>query len=186
MKCGQLEQLVRFEKLQLKLRPAKWTQARRPQQPRPGSPFAFHLKCICRCFVLAFTKALLPMVQCIMPAVTSSLIFVFDAPPGEDWVREPIITLLTSEGVVQLGGERVPARRAEAWQRRQSGQLGRLRTFREDSYMDPNQQLCLGATFDIHATNVSAQPLQPLWKSTPASTLTELAARVTQKVTDFL
>ncbi|GAQ86650.1 hypothetical protein KFL_003020100 [Klebsormidium nitens] len=76
-----------------------------------------------------------------------------ESEPGEDWVREPIITLLTSQGVVQLGGERVPARRAEAWQRRQSGQLGRLRPFREESYMDPHQQLCLGATFDIHATN---------------------------------
>jgi hypothetical protein len=69
-------------------------------------------------------------------------------------VKSPLTAAGPPRVQVQLGGDRVPARRAQAWQRRQSGKVGRLRVFREDSYMDPNQQLCLGATFDINATNV--------------------------------
>jgi hypothetical protein len=31
----------------------------------------------------------------------------------------------------------------------------KLRRFKESSYMDPNQSLCLGALFNIAATNVN-------------------------------
>uniref|UniRef100_A0A453ISH9 DUF7811 domain-containing protein n=2 Tax=Triticinae TaxID=1648030 RepID=A0A453ISH9_AEGTS len=38
-------------------------------------------------------------------------------------------------------------------QKRQQKGKGKLRRFQESSYMDPNQSLCLGALFNIAATN---------------------------------
>lgn len=44
-----------------------------------------------------------------------------------------------------------------SYQKRQSkGKTSqRYQRFQESDYMDPNQRLCLGALFDIAATNVS-------------------------------
>ncbi|PWZ07914.1 hypothetical protein Zm00014a_021163 [Zea mays] len=70
------------------------------------------------------------------------------------WVPEDRVTLFTSDGLIQIGGSLVP-RRVSASEKRQrklkSGQ--KLRRFQESSYMDPNQSLCLGALFNIAATN---------------------------------
>ncbi|KAG6543653.1 hypothetical protein Mapa_014836 [Marchantia paleacea] len=66
------------------------------------------------------------------------------------WVQEDVVTLFTSEGVVRIGGSRLTARRATVTENKQ---LSRLRRYREEDYMDPKQGLCLGAIFDIAATN---------------------------------
>ncbi|KAL3676324.1 hypothetical protein R1sor_026272 [Riccia sorocarpa] len=67
-----------------------------------------------------------------------------------EWVQEDVVTLFTAEGVVKIGGSRVAARRATS---SESKYLSKLRRYREEDYMDPNQRLCLGAIFDIAATN---------------------------------
>eukprot|EP00271_Cylindrocystis_brebissonii_P014043 TRINITY_DN3497_c1_g2_i1.p1 TRINITY_DN3497_c1_g2~~TRINITY_DN3497_c1_g2_i1.p1 ORF type:complete len:291 (+),score=47.43 TRINITY_DN3497_c1_g2_i1:273-1145(+) len=71
-----------------------------------------------------------------------------------EWVQEPEITLLTSEGAVKIGGNRSRRRvqRPSSSGRALSGRSGGVR-FREEDFMDANQQLCLGALFDIAATN---------------------------------
>ncbi|KAE8786777.1 hypothetical protein D1007_39359 [Hordeum vulgare] len=69
-----------------------------------------------------------------------------------EWVQEDKITLFTSDGLVQIGGNMVP-RRVSASEKRQQKGKGKLRRFQESSYMDPNQSLCLGALFNIAATN---------------------------------
>ncbi|XP_048572221.1 uncharacterized protein LOC125552651 [Triticum urartu] len=69
-----------------------------------------------------------------------------------EWVQEDKITLFTSDGLVQIGGNMVP-RRVTASEKRQQKGKGKPRRFQESSYMDPNQSLCLGALFNIAATN---------------------------------
>ncbi|KAM0904809.1 hypothetical protein ACQ4PT_017797 [Festuca glaucescens] len=71
-----------------------------------------------------------------------------------EWVQEEKITLFTSDGLVQIGGSMVP-RRVTASEKRQQKAKGmhKVRRFQESSYMDPNQSLCLGALFNIAATN---------------------------------
>ncbi|XP_043703909.1 uncharacterized protein LOC122654001 isoform X1 [Telopea speciosissima] len=78
---------------------------------------------------------------------------------GEDgsaiqWVPEDRVTLLTADGLVQIGGSMVPRRLSSS--DKKQGRLKtsqRLQRFQESDYMDPNQGLCLGALFDIAATN---------------------------------
>ncbi|XP_047089483.1 uncharacterized protein LOC124701464 isoform X2 [Lolium rigidum] len=70
-----------------------------------------------------------------------------------EWVQEEKITLFTSDGLVQIGGSMVP-RRVTASERQQKAKgMHKVRRFQESSYMDPNQSLCLGALFNIAATN---------------------------------
>ncbi|CAK7343178.1 unnamed protein product [Dovyalis caffra] len=71
-----------------------------------------------------------------------------------EWVQEERITLFTSDGLIQIGGSVVP-RLATATDRKQgkSKTSQRYQRFQESNYMDPNQGLCLGALFDIAATN---------------------------------
>uniref|UniRef100_A0A804RAU1 DUF7811 domain-containing protein n=1 Tax=Zea mays TaxID=4577 RepID=A0A804RAU1_MAIZE len=119
-----------------------------------------------------------------------------DLTAGSDiqWVPEDRVTLFTSDGLIQIGGSLVP-RRVSASEKRQrklkSGQ--KLRRFQESSYMDPNQSLCLGALFNIAATNVvtaekaSSNGLQEkltmsvavplLWGVPPASETLHVAVR---------
>ncbi|XP_008808864.2 uncharacterized protein LOC103720769 isoform X2 [Phoenix dactylifera] len=70
------------------------------------------------------------------------------------WVPEDRITLFTAEGLIQIGGSLVP-RRFPASDKSQgkSNASQRLQRYQESDYMDPNQGLCLGALFDIAATN---------------------------------
>lgn len=77
-----------------------------------------------------------------------------DADQPIQWIQEDRITLFTTDGLVQLGGSMVP-RRVRPSDRRQGKTAAsqRLQRFVEHDYMDPNQGLCLGALFDIAATN---------------------------------
>ncbi|KAL6901824.1 hypothetical protein ACP4OV_004700 [Aristida adscensionis] len=70
------------------------------------------------------------------------------------WAPEDRVTLFTSDGLIQIGGSLVP-RRVRASEKRQRKVKGaqKLRRFQESSYMDPDQSLCLGALFNIAATN---------------------------------
>lgn len=67
-----------------------------------------------------------------------------------EWIQEDVITLITDNGVVKLGGSRVP-RVVQAGGKVRGGTP--VRRFREEDFMDPQQKLCLGALFDIAATN---------------------------------
>ncbi|KAL8140598.1 hypothetical protein V2J09_006619 [Rumex salicifolius] len=71
-----------------------------------------------------------------------------------EWVSEDKVTLFTADGLVQIGGSLIP-RRVTAAERKQgkSGVSRKNRRFQEKDYMDPTQSLCLGALFDIAATN---------------------------------
>lgn len=73
---------------------------------------------------------------------------------GIQWVPEEKITLFTADGLIQLGGSWVPRRISPSEKKR--GKLKpcqKYRRFQENDYMDPKQSLCLGALFDIAATN---------------------------------
>ncbi|CAL4929110.1 unnamed protein product [Urochloa decumbens] len=69
------------------------------------------------------------------------------------WVPEDRVTLFTSDGLVQIGGSLVPRRVRSSERQRKLKSTQKLRRFQESSYMDPNQSLCLGALFNIAATN---------------------------------
>ncbi|EOA27685.1 hypothetical protein CARUB_v10023837mg, partial [Capsella rubella] len=72
-----------------------------------------------------------------------------------EWVPEERITLFTSDGLVQIGGNMVP-RRIKSSSHKKHGKSKspeKHQKFQESAYMDPAQGLCLGALFDIAATN---------------------------------
>ncbi|KAK7392446.1 hypothetical protein VNO78_20885 [Psophocarpus tetragonolobus] len=70
------------------------------------------------------------------------------------WFPEERITLFTADGLIQIGGSMVP-RRVSSLDKKQgkSKTAKNSQRFHESDYMDPNQGLCLGALFDIAATN---------------------------------
>ncbi|GAB2300623.1 hypothetical protein Dimus_034657 [Dionaea muscipula] len=70
------------------------------------------------------------------------------------WVPEDRVTLFTDDGLIQIGGSLVP-RRVTSSERKQARSKAsqRYQRFQEKDYMDPSQSLCLGALFDIAATN---------------------------------
>ncbi|KAA3466364.1 D-tagatose-1,6-bisphosphate aldolase subunit [Gossypium australe] len=71
-----------------------------------------------------------------------------------EWVQEERVTLFTSDGLIQIGGSMVPRRLSSS--DKKQGKLKssqRFQRFQESDYMDPKQGLCLGALFDIAATN---------------------------------
>ncbi|XP_068491566.1 uncharacterized protein [Phaseolus vulgaris] len=73
------------------------------------------------------------------------------------WVPEERITLFTADGLIQIGGSMVPRRvRSSDKKQWKSKTTQKFQRFQESNYMDPNQGLCLGALFDIAATNVIA------------------------------
>ncbi|KAJ1392228.1 hypothetical protein SESBI_35970 [Sesbania bispinosa] len=77
-----------------------------------------------------------------------------DADGEIQWLAEERITLFTADGLIQIGGSMVP-RRVSSSDKKQ-GKLKnaqKFQRFQESDYMDPNQGLCLGALFDIAATN---------------------------------
>ncbi|KAF2289880.1 hypothetical protein GH714_038999 [Hevea brasiliensis] len=71
-----------------------------------------------------------------------------------EWIQEDKVTLFTADGLVQIGGSLVP-RQVSSSDKKQgrSKTSKRFQRFQESDYMDPNQGLCLGALFDIAATN---------------------------------
>lgn len=77
-----------------------------------------------------------------------------DANNEIEWVPEERITLFTSDGLVQIGGNMVPRRiKSSNKKHGRSRSLEKHQKFHESAYMDPAQGLCLGALFDIAATN---------------------------------
>ncbi|KAG8503290.1 hypothetical protein CXB51_001248 [Gossypium anomalum] len=71
-----------------------------------------------------------------------------------EWVQEERVTLFTSDGLIQIGGSMVPRRLSSSDKKqRKLKSSQRFQRFQESDYMDPNQGLCLGALFDIAATN---------------------------------
>ncbi|XP_010516922.1 PREDICTED: uncharacterized protein LOC104792472 isoform X2 [Camelina sativa] len=77
-----------------------------------------------------------------------------DANNDIEWVPEERITLFTSDGLVQIGGNMVPRRiKSSSHKHGRSKSPEKHQKFQESAYMDPAQGLCLGALFDIAATN---------------------------------
>ncbi|XP_050230259.1 uncharacterized protein LOC126679303 isoform X2 [Mercurialis annua] len=72
---------------------------------------------------------------------------------GIEWVQEEKVTLFTADGLVQIGGSVVPRVVSSSNKQGKSKIPQRFQRFQESSYMDPKQGLCLGALFDIAATN---------------------------------
>ncbi|KAK3043065.1 hypothetical protein RJ639_002633 [Escallonia herrerae] len=78
-----------------------------------------------------------------------------DTENGIQWVHEERVTLFTTDGLVQIGGSVVPRRVPSSDKKQGKVKTSqRFQRFQESNYMDPNQGLCLGALFDIAATNV--------------------------------
>ncbi|CAN4118898.1 unnamed protein product [Withania somnifera] len=73
--------------------------------------------------------------------------------PSVQWVQEEKITLFTADGLIQLGGNMVKRQVSSFDKQGKLNVSPRSQRYRESSYMDPNQSLCLGALFDIAATN---------------------------------
>ncbi|KDP29165.1 hypothetical protein JCGZ_16554 [Jatropha curcas] len=73
-----------------------------------------------------------------------------------EWIQEEKVTLFTADGLIQIGGSVVP-RLVSSSDKKQgrSNTTQRFQRYQESDYMDPQQGLCLGALFDIAATNVS-------------------------------
>ncbi|XP_027173141.1 uncharacterized protein LOC113772854 isoform X1 [Coffea eugenioides] len=70
------------------------------------------------------------------------------------WVPEERVTLFTADGLIQIGGNLVPRRITSGDKKYEKIKtLQRIQRFQESDYMDPSQGLCLGALFDIAATN---------------------------------
>ncbi|KAK2974707.1 hypothetical protein RJ640_007134 [Escallonia rubra] len=77
-----------------------------------------------------------------------------DEENGIQWVHEERVTLFTTDGLVQIGGSVVPRRVPSSDKKQGKVKTSqRFQRFQESNYMDPNQGLCLGALFDIAATN---------------------------------
>ncbi|KAI9154297.1 hypothetical protein LWI28_023979 [Acer negundo] len=73
---------------------------------------------------------------------------------GIEWVQEDRVTLFTADGIVQIGGSMIPKLVTSSNKKQgKSKSTQRFTRFQESDYMDPNQGLCLGALFDIAATN---------------------------------
>ncbi|GMH28757.1 hypothetical protein Nepgr_030600 [Nepenthes gracilis] len=70
------------------------------------------------------------------------------------WVPEDKVTLFTADGLIQIGGSLVPRRITSVEKRQEKSKTSqRYQRFQEKDYMDPSQSLCIGALFDIAATN---------------------------------
>ncbi|KAL0375036.1 UNVERIFIED_CONTAM: hypothetical protein Sradi_3419300 [Sesamum radiatum] len=70
------------------------------------------------------------------------------------WISEEKVTLFTSDGLIQIGGNLIPRRVSSSDKKQGKAKIPqRSQRFQESNYMDPNQSLCLGALFDIAATN---------------------------------
>ncbi|KAF5207925.1 D-tagatose-1,6-bisphosphate aldolase subunit [Thalictrum thalictroides] len=77
---------------------------------------------------------------------------LLDGDAAIQWVPEDRVTLFTTEGLVQIGGSVIP-RRISSSDKQERSKISHRFQRQERDYMDPNQGLCLGALFDIAATN---------------------------------
>ncbi|POO01743.1 D-tagatose-1,6-bisphosphate aldolase subunit [Trema orientale] len=69
------------------------------------------------------------------------------------WVPDGKVTFFTSDGLIQIGGSMVPRRITSSDKQGRLKTAQRFQRFQESDYMDPKQEICLGALFDIAATN---------------------------------
>ncbi|CAI8602486.1 unnamed protein product [Vicia faba] len=69
------------------------------------------------------------------------------------WVPQDRFTFFTADGLVQIGGSMTPRRARSSDNQGKSKTAKKYQRYQESNYMDPNQGLCLGALFDIAATN---------------------------------
>ncbi|KAL5540785.1 hypothetical protein UlMin_005802 [Ulmus minor] len=69
------------------------------------------------------------------------------------WVPDGKVTFFTTDGLIQIGGSLVPKRVTSSDKQGRPKTTQRFQRFQESDYMDPKQSLCLGALFDIAATN---------------------------------
>lgn len=69
------------------------------------------------------------------------------------WVSQDKFTFFTTDGLIQIGGNMVPRRVKSSDKQGKSQTAKKYQRYQESNYMDPNQGLCLGALFDIAATN---------------------------------
>ncbi|RDY03575.1 hypothetical protein CR513_12824, partial [Mucuna pruriens] len=77
-----------------------------------------------------------------------------DSDADIQWVPQERITLFTADGLIQIGGSMVPRRVSSSDKKQGKYKTSqKFQRFQESNYMDPNQGLCLGALFDIAATN---------------------------------
>ncbi|KAF6140249.1 hypothetical protein GIB67_000297 [Kingdonia uniflora] len=77
-----------------------------------------------------------------------------DGDSAIQWVPQDRVTLFTTDGLVQIGGSTVPRRISSSDKKQGKSKASqRFQRFQESDYMDPKQGLCLGALFDIAATN---------------------------------
>ncbi|MCO5611978.1 hypothetical protein L7F22_066238 [Adiantum nelumboides] len=72
---------------------------------------------------------------------------------GLEWYQEDIVTLFTTEGLIQIRGSLIPHQSSSLERKQARRTPTKYKRFREEDYMDPRQGLCLGAIFDIVATN---------------------------------
>ncbi|KAK1426068.1 hypothetical protein QVD17_14736 [Tagetes erecta] len=83
--------------------------------------------------------------------------YPWESPAGDngiEWEQQETITLFTADGLVQIGGLMVPKRVSPSQKKQSKVKTSpRSQQFKESNYMDPAQGLCLGALFDIAATN---------------------------------
>ncbi|XP_015574833.1 uncharacterized protein LOC8284002 isoform X2 [Ricinus communis] len=74
-----------------------------------------------------------------------------------EWIQEEKVTLFTADGLIQIGGSVVPRLVSSSDKKQEKSKTSqRFQRFQESDYMDPKQGLCLGALFNIAATNVVA------------------------------
>ncbi|KAL5710001.1 hypothetical protein ACHQM5_020617 [Ranunculus cassubicifolius] len=131
-----------------------------PAISRPRQPFNNNLN-----FSIKFPSSLVHSIRCAATKDSNGLPFgddsfgfypwdpsFIDGDSAIEWVPEDRVTLFTTDGLVQIGGSVAPRRISP------SDKLAKLKAsqrFRrqESDYMDPKHGLCLGALFDIAATN---------------------------------
>ncbi|CAH1442027.1 unnamed protein product [Lactuca virosa] len=97
---------------------------------------------------------ILPAISLLMILLASILGSLLVEIVVSKWEQQETITLFTSDGLVQIGGLMVPKRVPSAHKKQSKVKTSpRFQQYKESNYMDPAQGLCLGALFDIAATN---------------------------------
>ncbi|XP_034692675.1 uncharacterized protein LOC117919592 isoform X2 [Vitis riparia] len=80
--------------------------------------------------------------------------FPWDNENDIQWVPEERVTLFTADGLIQIGGSLVPRHVPSSDKKHRRSRTQKFQRFQESDYLDPKQKgLCLGALFDIAATN---------------------------------
>ncbi|KAI3974783.1 hypothetical protein MKX01_028043 [Papaver californicum] len=127
-----------------------------------SSPSSLHLQpSSSRCSIRCSAKDLMILMVfihgnllCLMETTTTFVLIASHGYAAIQWVPEDRVTLFTTDGLVQIGGSLIPKRISSSYKKQgRSKAFCKIEHFQESDYMDPNQGLCLGALFDIAATN---------------------------------